>query len=130
MPFPRATSEARQTQAVRDLIELPVKSSLRTNSRSRGPRATRRPLGGTAAALEVDLVIPSGNERHISRQTSAMDESFAVRRRQRGGYRVHRPECHEITDVVATELRTVDRGGLAALVGPLSPCRKCSPNSG
>jgi hypothetical protein len=57
-----------------------------------------------------------------------MDKSFAVRRRQRGGYKVHRAECHELADVVATEVRNVDRVELATLVGPLSPCDRCSPN--
>jgi len=57
-----------------------------------------------------------------------MDESFSVRQRQRGGYMVHRAECHEVSDVVATQVRTVDRGQLVKLVGPIAWCRKCSPD--
>jgi len=49
-----------------------------------------------------------------------MEDIFMLRRRQRGGFMAHRPDCHELEDVVKTELqarawwcrkRTGDRDG-------------------
>ena len=34
-----------------------------------------------------------------------MEEIFMLRRRQRGGFMAHRPDCHELEDVVKTELQ-------------------------
>ena len=36
---------------------------------------------------------------------AAMEEIFMLRRRQRGGFMAHRPDCHELEDVVKTELQ-------------------------
>jgi len=36
---------------------------------------------------------------------AAMEEIFMLRRRQRGGFMAHRPDCHEFEDVVKTEVQ-------------------------
>jgi hypothetical protein len=34
-----------------------------------------------------------------------MEEIFMLRRRQRGGFMAHRPDCHELEDVVKPEVQ-------------------------
>jgi hypothetical protein len=69
-------------------------------------------------------MVRSHSGAEIECRLLAMGETFRVRQRQRGGLMVHRPECHETTDVVATELRRVTRRELTILAGPQTPCRK------